>query len=151
MRRTPRPHRQADAMLPLSALRKGLAMADQVVVAAPLTAETRHLLDAAAIAAMKPGAGLINIGRAGVVDYAALAAALRSGQLAGAVLDVFEPEPLPPDSPLWQVPNLIITPHCSSDDLESYLPLTLDLVCANLARLRDGKRLKNLVDRQRGY
>lgn len=151
VRRSPKPHRYADAMLPLKQLKKGLAAADIVLIATPLTPETRGLIDAAAIAAMKPGAGLVNVGRAGVVDYDALSAALRGGQLSGAILDVFDPEPLPGDSPLWQVPNLIITPHCSSDDLEDYLPLTLDLVFANLVRYRAGKKLKNAVDPKTGY
>jgi phosphoglycerate dehydrogenase-like enzyme len=151
MRRSLRPHRHADAMLAPSQLHKGLAQADFVLIAAPLTPATRHLIDGRAIAAMKDGAGLINIGRAGVVDYAALAKALRNGKLSGAVLDVFDPEPLPASSPLWQVPNLIMTPHCSSDDLDHYLPLTLDLAFANAARLRAGKRLKNPVDPATGY
>ena len=151
LRRKVRPHRHADAMLPLGQLHKGLAQADFVLVAAPLTPDTHHLIDARAIAAMKNGAGLINVGRAGVVDYAGLARALRSGKLSGAILDVFDPEPLPASSPLWKVPNLIITPHCSSDDLDHYLPLTLDLAFANVARLRDGKRLKNAVDPATGY
>jgi phosphoglycerate dehydrogenase-like enzyme len=150
-RRHVRPHRHADAMLPISQLHKGLAQADFVLVAAPLTPETRHLIDARAIAAMKTGAGVINVGRAGVVDYAELAKALKSGKLSGAILDVFNPEPLPASSLLWKVPNLIITPHCSSDDLDHYLPLTLDLAFANVARLRDGKRLKNAVDPATGY
>jgi phosphoglycerate dehydrogenase-like enzyme len=151
MRRNPRPHRYADAMLPLRQLHKGLAQADFVLVAAPLTPDTRHLIDTRAIATMKTGAGLINVGRAGVVDYEALSQALRSGKLSGAVLDVFDPEPLPATSPLWKVPNLIVTPHCSSDDLDHYMPLTLDLAFANAARLRDGKRLKNAVDPATGY
>ncbi len=151
MRRNPRPHRHADAVLPLSQLHKGLAKADFVVVATPLTPATTNLIDASAIAAMKTGAGLINVGRAGVVDYAALSVALGNGKLSGAVLDVFDPEPLPADSPLWQVPNLIITPHCSSDDLDHYLPLTLDLVCTNLVRLRAGRKLRNIVDPGTGY
>ena len=151
MRRNARPHRHADAMLPLSQLHKGLAQADFVLVATPLTPDTHHLIDARALAAMKTGAGLINVGRAGVVDYGELAKALTSGKLSGAILDVFDPEPLPSSSPLWQVPNLIITPHCSSDDLDHYLPLTLDLAFANVARLRDGKRLRNAVDPATGY
>jgi phosphoglycerate dehydrogenase-like enzyme len=151
LRRNPRPHRHADALLKPSQLHKGLAQADFVLVAAPLTPETHHLIDASAIAAMKTGAALANVGRAGVVDYVALSDALRGGKLSGAILDVFDPEPLPASSPLWQVPNLIITPHCSSDDLDRYLPLTMDLVFANLARLRQGKRLKNTVDRATGY
>jgi phosphoglycerate dehydrogenase-like enzyme len=151
MRRNARPHRHADAMLPLGQLHKGLAQADFVLVATPLTPDTHHLIDARTLAACKTGAGLINVGRAGVVDYAALAKALKSGKLSGAILDVFDPEPLPAPSPLWKVPNLIITPHCSSDDLDHYLPLTLDLAFANVGRLRDGKRLKNAVDPATGY
>ena len=83
--------------------------------------------------------------------FAELAKALESGKLSGAILDVFDPEPLPASSPLWKAPNLIITPHCSSDDLDHYLPLTLDLAFANVVRLRDGKRLKNAVDPATGY
>jgi phosphoglycerate dehydrogenase-like enzyme len=67
------------------------------------------------------------------------------------VLDVFDPEPLPADSPLWKTPNLYISPHCSSDDSEAYLPLTLDLVFENAARLIAGRRVKNRVDPKRGY
>lgn len=151
IRARPGPHPLADAMLPAASLHQGLAEADFVVVATPLTAATRHLVDTAALAAMKPGAGLLNIARAGVVDYAALCDALRAGHLSGAMLDVFDPEPLPADSPLWDTPNLVITPHCSSDDLETYMPLTLDLVFENLIRLRAGAALKNRVDPDRGY
>ena len=91
------------------------------------------------------------MGRAAVVDYDALAAALTSGDIGGAVLDVFDPEPLPPSSPLWGIPNLIMTPHMSSDDLLGYVPMTLDLVFENVGRLLDGKRLKNRVDPTLGY
>jgi phosphoglycerate dehydrogenase-like enzyme len=151
VRRNPGPHRHADEILPLTKLHKGLALADFVLVAAPLTPATAHLIDRKAIAAMKDGAGLINVGRAGVVDYKALVAALKSGKLSGAMLDVFDPEPLPASSPLWRVPNLIITPHCSSDDLDDYLPKTMDLAFENLARLRTGRKLKNVVNRATGY
>lgn len=151
VRRNRGPHRYADEILPLTKLHKGLARADFVLVAAPLTPATAHLIDADAIAAMKDGAALINVGRAGVVDYEALVAALTSGKLSGAMLDVFDPEPLPASSALWHVPNLIITPHCSSDDLDDYLPKTMDLAFDNLARLRAGRKLKNVVDRATGY
>lgn len=151
IRRNAAPHRHADKVLPLSQLHKALASADFVMVAAPLTPSTAHLIDAKAIAAMKDGAGLINVGRAGVVDYEALVRALNKGKLSGAMLDVFDPEPLPAASPLWQVPNLILTPHCSSDDLDAYLPKTLDLAFDNLARLRAGKALRNRVDPATGY
>jgi phosphoglycerate dehydrogenase-like enzyme len=86
-----------------------------------------------------------------VVDVAALAERLRAGRLGGAVLDVHDPEPLPPDSPLWDVPNLILTPHVSSDDDVSYIPKTLDLVFDNLDRLLAGRPLRNRVRPALGY
>ncbi len=88
-----------------------LPRADAVLVAAPLTDATRHLLDAAAFAACKPGAYIVNIARGGLIDQLALIAALQSGQLGGAALDVADPEPLPSDDPLWDAPNLILVPH----------------------------------------
>jgi phosphoglycerate dehydrogenase-like enzyme len=100
---------------------------------------------------MKEGASLINIGRAGVVDYVALGEALREGKLSGAVLDVYDPEPLPPSSPLWTLDNVIMMPHVSSDDEDQYLPKSFDLVFENIRRLLSGKELLNVVDRVRGY
>ena len=94
---------------------------------------------------MKPGAGIVNIGRAATVDYEALAAKLRSGHLSGAVLDVFDPEPLPSRSLQWGVPNLVVTPHVSADDGDSYVALTLELVLRNLERFLEGKPLMNVV------
>ena len=99
---------------------------------------------------MKPGAGLINYSRAGLVDYEALRARLQTGRLS-AVLDVFSPEPLPGESPLWQTRNLLITPHCSSDDEAYYTPRTLDLVFANAKRFIEGKSLRNRVSRKLQY
>jgi phosphoglycerate dehydrogenase-like enzyme len=86
-----------------------------------------------------------------VVDTGALCAALASGHLSGALLDVFDPEPLPKDSPLWETPNVIITPHCSSDDADDYVPRTLDLIFDNLRRLMAGERLVAVVDPKLGY
>ena len=114
-------------------------------VAVPLTPETRNLLDSRRQALMKPGAGIVNIGRAATVDYEAFAANLRGGHLSGAVLDVFDPEPLPSRSPLWGVPNLVVTPHVSADDGDSYVALTLELVFRNLERFLEGKPLMNVV------
>ena len=94
---------------------------------------------------------IVNLGRAKIIDYAALAEFLERGQLAGAVLDVFDPEPLPSSSPLWQTRNLIAIPHCSSDDAEHYIAYTLDLFFKNLSKLLQGKRLKNVVSRSRQY
>jgi phosphoglycerate dehydrogenase-like enzyme len=100
---------------------------------------------------MKPGAGLLNIGRAGCLDHEALVEALGRGALSGAILDVYDPEPLPADSPLWQVPNLLLMPHVTSDDAERYMPKTLDLAFANAARLQRGEPLLNRVDPALGY
>ncbi|HLI10351.1 MAG TPA: D-2-hydroxyacid dehydrogenase [Alphaproteobacteria bacterium] len=151
VRRHAKPHRSADEVFDFRQLPKALERADFVLVAAPLTPETRGLLGRPMLAQVKRGSALINIGRAGIVDYDALCDALASGALSGAVLDVFEPEPLPRDSRLWHTPNLVVTPHCSSDDVERYMPLTLDLVFRNLERLIAGKPLKNRVDPRRGY
>lgn len=143
------PH--ADRVYRTAALDKLLPVADFVVMAVPLTPETTELLNSARLGRMKPGAGVINIARAQVMDYDALRERLARGELAGAVLDVVEPEPLPPDSPLWDTPNLIITPHISCDDGEHYIDITLDLWFENLARFVAGRALKSRVDPRRGY
>ena len=149
--RSGRPHRHADAVVPSSRIDEVLPEADVVLVMAPLTAETENLLDRRRLALMKRGAGLVNMGRARIVDYAALAECLRDGHLSGAVLDVFDPEPLPPDSPLWSTPNLVVVPHCSTDDRERYIPRTLDLFFDNAARLLEGRRLRNRIRLSRDY
>jgi phosphoglycerate dehydrogenase-like enzyme len=149
--RTGKKVRPADAVYAVTALDRLLPRADFVVMAVPLTPETRHLLNRARLDLMKPTAGVINIARAPVADHEALAEKLRRGELAGAVLDVMEPEPLPPESPLWDTPNLIITPHISCDDGEHYMDITLDLWFENLARFLQGKPLKNRVDTRLGY
>jgi phosphoglycerate dehydrogenase-like enzyme len=151
VRRSGAPHSAVDRMVSVGALDTVLPEADFVILAAPLTPETRNLLDRRRIGLMKPGAGFFNIGRAGSVDHEALAEALRSGALSGAILDVFEPEPLPASSPLWLADNMILTPHVTSDDLDEYLPKTFDLVFANAARLMQGEPLVNVVDPARGY
>jgi len=151
IRRRPRPARHVDRMVGIEALPQALSKADFVVAALPQTPATAGLIDRRAIAAIKPGAGLINIGRAGTIDQPALVAALRAGRLSGAILDVFAREPLPRSDPLWRVPNLLLTPHISSDDADSYVPLTLDLFFDNLGRLLDGRRLRNRVDVRQGY
>jgi len=113
-RRPGTPADPVDEMHPLSALPQLLPRCDWVVLACPLTAETRRLINAQTLALLKKGAGLINVGRGGVCDEQAVIAALQSGQLRCAHLDVFETEPLPADSPLWDMPNLILTPHNAS-------------------------------------
>lgn len=151
MRRSGEPHPAVDAMYKPEALIGLLAQADIVFVCTPLTPDTKHLLGEKEIAAMKPGAGLVNIGRGSVVDTEALRTALIEKKLGGAIVDVFDPEPLPADSPLWHTPNLIVTPHCSSDDADTYVPRTLDLVFENMRRLIAGWELTCRVDPKRGY
>ena len=142
--------RPADAAHPTARLDSVLPKADFVIVATPLTAETRNLLNRERLDLLRPEAALVNIGRAPVVDYDALRDKLVKGELAGAVLDVFQPEPLPSDSPLWDTPNLIALPHVSCDD-PRYVEQLLDFWFENLARFRAGKKLVNLVDRKLGY
>ncbi len=142
--------RPADMACPVRRIDRVLLQADFVIVTAPLTPGTRNLLDRRRLDLLKPEAGLINIGRSPVVDYDALREKLTEGTLAGAVLDVFQPEPLPADSPLWDTPNLVLTPHVSCDD-PRYIDRLLDFWFENLARFRAGKRLKNLIDRRLGY
>ena len=151
VRRHGEPSPDADAVHGPEAIDRLLPAADFVLVTTPATPETRGLLDRRRLGLMQPTASLINMSRAAVVDYGALADKLREGSLSGAVLDVFDPEPLPAESPLWEVPNLVMTPHVSSDDLEAYIPLTLDLFFDNLARHLEGAALRNVVRPDLGY
>jgi phosphoglycerate dehydrogenase-like enzyme len=131
-------------------LAKVLSAADYVVLAAPLTAETRRLLGAAELAMMKPAAFLVNIARGALVDETALIAALHERKIAGAVLDVFTDEPLPPESPLWDLENVFITPHISGN-FEAYVERVGAQFAENLARYVRGEPLINVVDKRRGY
>jgi phosphoglycerate dehydrogenase-like enzyme len=144
-------HPDVDRMVAVDALETVLPLADMVVIATPLTPATRHIIDRRRLGLMKRGASLVNVGRGGCLDHAALIDALDGGTLAGAVIDVYDPEPLPASSPLWRAPNLVMIPHVSSDDLELYLPKTYDLAFANAARLMRGETLLNAVDPALGY
>jgi phosphoglycerate dehydrogenase-like enzyme len=124
--------------------------ADFVVLAAPLTPQTAGMIDAAALAAMRPGARLINVGRSPLVRTDDLVAALRSGSIAGAALDVFDAEPLPADSPLWTLPGLLVSPHMAGDFVGSLNTLA-ELFVANFDRWRQGRPLHNVVDKHLGY
>jgi phosphoglycerate dehydrogenase-like enzyme len=146
-----RPHPDIDEMATTDRLDDMLARADYVFVATPSTPETRNLFDRERLKRMKPGAGIVNVGRAAVMDYDALVELLESGHLSGAILDVFDPEPLPKGSPLWSTPNLIVTPHVSADDGDNYVPITLDLFFANMRRHLAGGPLHNVVDPALGY
>ena len=127
-----------------------LPKADFVIVTAPLTAGTRGLLHRDRIHLLKPGAGFINIGRSPIVDYVALREQLDSGALGGAVLDVFDHEPLPPDSPWWTTKNTVVLPHISCDD-PRYIDHLLDSWFRNFERFLAGRKLVNIVDRKLGY
>ncbi|MFC4258370.1 D-2-hydroxyacid dehydrogenase [Marinobacter lacisalsi] len=127
-----------------------LAVADYVVIAAPLTPQTEGLFDQKAFAAMKESARLINIGRGPIVNTTDLIAALNKGQIAGAALDVFEEEPLPQDHPLWEMGNVILTPHMSGDFIGWRRALT-DQFLENFDRWHQGEELFNNVDKKLGY
>lgn len=146
-----RPTEGVDEMTTVAGLDGMLPRADFVFVATPSTPETRNLLDRRRLSLMKRGSGLVNVGRAAVVDYDALGDLLRSDHLGGAILDVFDPEPLPADSPLWRIPNLLVTPHVSADDGVSYVQITLDLVFDNVRRYFAGEPLRNVVRADLGY
>lgn len=138
-------------IVPPSRLHDYLPDADFVVLTLPYTRETYHFFGAAEFGLMKESAGLINICRGKVVDHEALQSALRSGKISGAVLDVLEQEPLPPESPLWETPNLTITPHMGCDDEDNYIHRTFDIVMKNIEKLAKGEQLDNLVDLEKGY
>jgi phosphoglycerate dehydrogenase-like enzyme len=137
-------------ILPADGLPELLATSDFVVLALPLTTETEDLIDDAALAAMKPGAWLINVARGRLVDDRALLRALRQGRIGGAVLDAFRDEPLPPDSPFYDLENVIITPHTSWSS-GRVLDRSIELFCENLRRFRTGEPLRNVVDPGVGY
>lgn len=140
----------ADGVYPAEKLAAALAEADFVVVAVPETPESNRMFGRAQFAAMKRTAYFINIARGKLVDQDALREALRAGRLAGAALDVADPEPLPPESPLWQLDNLIISPHLSAVS-ERLWHRQAALLLENLERFFAGRELLNVVDKQRGY
>ena len=127
-----------------------MATSDVVAVILPLTPHTRGLVDRDAIAAMKPGAVFVNVGRGHVVDESALIDALRSGRLRGAVLDVFDEEPLPPSSPLWDLDDVLITPHVAGET-SSYMRKCVEIFATNWRSLTTGGSLRTPVERGRGY
>jgi phosphoglycerate dehydrogenase-like enzyme len=143
-------HHAVDELYGTAHLHDVLARCDAVVVSAPGTPETENLFDAAAFAAMKPGAVFCNVGRGSLVDEPALIEALRSGHLGAAILDVTRTEPLPADDPLWDAPNIFISPHCSTSQ-ERYNDKLFALFADNLGRYLRGEELRNVVDRHAGY
>jgi phosphoglycerate dehydrogenase-like enzyme len=141
----------ADELYPTAELRSALGKADYVAVTLPGTPETWHLLDAEAIAAIKQGAYFANVGRGAVVDEAALVEALESGHLSGAALDVFEVEPLPEESLLWELDNVIVSAHTTDVVPELINSAQTDLFCENLRRYLAGEELLNLLDKRLLY
>jgi len=127
-----------------------LAESDFVVLAAPLTPETEDMIDAAALAAMKPTAWLVNVARGRLIDERALLNALRDGTIGGAILDTFRDEPLAPSSPFYDLPNVIVTPHTSWSS-GRVLDRSVELFCDNLRRYAAGEPLLNVVDPMAGY
>ncbi len=137
-------------MVALSDLLAALPDADFVVLTLPLTKDTHHIIGEGELERMKPTAILVNIGRGGLVDESALVRALQEGKIAGAGLDVFETEPLPEDSPLWELENVIITPHMAGDT-PHYDGRALDIFLENLRLFAKGEPLTHVVDKQLGY
>ena len=127
-----------------------LPEADYLVLAAPLTDQTRGLLHRGTIDRMRAGARVVNVGRGPLIVQDDLVEALASGRIAGAALDVFETEPLPADSPLWSMDNVLVSPHMSGD-IVGWRDALVDLFAENLALFRDGRELRNVVDKARGY
>jgi phosphoglycerate dehydrogenase-like enzyme len=142
--------RYADRVLPSEQLPELLSQSDFVVITLPLIPETNKIFGEIELKAMKPSAYLINISRGGVIDEEALIRALNEGQIAGAGLDVFTTEPLPPDNRLWTLPNVILSSHISGM-IEDYHEQCTELFCENLKRYLNGQKLLNVVDKRKGY
>ncbi len=137
-------------LYPIEALKSMLKECDFVIVSLPLTPQTRGMIGAEELKAMKPGAFLVDCGRGGIVDHAALLQALQEKHLAGAALDVFPQEPLPADNPVWKQPNVIVSPHVAgiSKNFDAH---ATDLFAANLRRYIDGAAVYNRFDLEKGY
>ncbi len=139
-----------ERLLPSDALNELLAEADHVVLCLPLTPSTKYTVDADELAAMKRGAYLFNIGRGELINQEALVAAIRGGSIAGAGLDVTTPEPLPPDSPLWEMPNVLVTGHTAART-PRYWERGIELLADNVRRFIAGEELQDTVDTKAGY
>ena len=150
--RSGKPHPDFDEVRPIADLDAVLPQTKILIMALPGTPETYHILNQARIALLPPDAYVINVGRGTAVEQAPLIRALNTGRLAGAALDVMDPEPLPKDDPLWDARNIILTPHVSGNMTLGYTcDKNVELFCADLANYAAGRPLENLVDRTRGY
>lgn len=147
-KRTAEPCAGVDRVYAQEELPEFVAGVDFLVITLPSTAATRGVFDARALSRLRADAVLINVGRGDVVVQADLVEALRAGRLAAAVLDVFEDEPLPADSPLWTLPNSYVTPHTAADSFPEDIA---DIFCMNYRRFRQGRELRYVVDFERGY
>jgi phosphoglycerate dehydrogenase-like enzyme len=128
-----------------------LPIADFLYLAVPETEETKGLVDKERLDSLKPNCGIVNIGRQSVLDYEALRTKLQNNELGGAILDVFSHEPIPNDSNLWTTPNLLITPHISSDSKGNYIKMVLKIFFKNLKLFIENKKLTNQIDKKLGY
>lgn len=146
-----RPHPHVHEMVTMNELDQVLPRMDTIFVSVPSTPETHGLFSRERLLLLKKGAGVINVGRGSTMDYEALAELLEEGYLSGAIIDVFDEEPLPAKSPLWSAPNFVVTPHVSADDGDNYVPITLDLFFDNMQRYLTGQELLNKVNPALGY
>ncbi|WP_431285810.1 NAD(P)-dependent oxidoreductase [Humitalea sp. 24SJ18S-53] len=151
VRTTPAPHADCDAVFATADLDTALAQSEFLVIACPLTAATRGLVDRRRLSLLPRGAKVLNIARGAVWDQDAACDLLDSGHLHGCITDVPLPEPLPPEHRLWRTSGMFVTPHMSAEDIATHNDLTLDILFANLRALRDGRALPNRVDPARGY
>ncbi|MCX7380223.1 MAG: D-2-hydroxyacid dehydrogenase [Alphaproteobacteria bacterium] len=145
------PHPDFDRVVAVADLDSVLPETDFLILACPLTAATTGLVSRARLALLPKGAGVINIGRGGVLDQEALCDLLDAGHLGGAVLDVFTPEPIPPGHRTWTTKNLVISPHVSVDDPLTYNPDSFDILWENIRAMRAGLPMSHQVDLSRGY
>ena len=150
MFRTPRAHPHVDRAFGKSDLLKVLPEADFVVLCLPNTRDTKHMIDSAALNVMKRSAYLVNASRGALIDEAALTAAMHAGRIAGAGLDVTTVDPIPKESPLWGLPNTIITPHIATESVK-LSDTVVDFWCENVRRFAENEPLLGVMDRQAGY
>jgi phosphoglycerate dehydrogenase-like enzyme len=150
VRTRPEPDPFAHSVYSTAEMNSVIERSDYLLVSAPLTPETHHLIGEEQLALLPPDSVVINLGRGPVIDEAALARFLEQKRLRGAVLDVFETEPLPPSSPFWKLENVLLSPHCA-DHTPGWLESAVDLFVENFGRFLRGAPLENVVDKKRGY
>ncbi len=151
VRVNPAPHPTCGTVIGTGEMDRILPETEFLVLACPLTPATHHIMDRRRIGLLPRGAGVVNIGRGKLLDQEALCDRLDAGELGGAVLDVFDPEPIPPGHRIWSTPNLIVSPHTAADDPNTYNPRSLDIFFDNVRALREGRKLTTQIDPTRGY